>query len=505
MKLKELIGGLNVRAVKGELGVEVSGISYDSRYVEKGDLFCAIVGTNTDGHRFLTEAGDRGAVGFLVSRDVSAGAGKAVVVVEDVREAMGKLASRLYLEPSERLGVIGITGTNGKTTVSYIVESIIKAWGKRCGVIGTINYRYLDFQHPSHHTTPESVDTIRLLKEMADAGVEWVVMEVSSHSLEQKRVAGIRFRAGLFTNLTREHLDYHKDMEAYFQAKARLFKDVLVGQWLFEAKESGIGVVNLDDPYGRRLRAVSRLKLIGYGIGSKDADYRAIIKEISKKGSRIEVNGPEGMTLELETRLLGKVNVMNVVCAVSTALSLGIPSFAVEEGVKSLKAVPGRLEQIDSPEGFTVIVDYAHTPDALEKAIQICRELTPKKLITVFGCGGDRDKGKRPQMGKIAVENSDIVILTSDNPRSERPEKIIEEIEEGIKTKGTKRLKTPTRDNGYIVEIDRESAIEIAIGLAMPGDIVLIAGKGHEDYQIIGDKRIHFDDREVVKKLLGTK
>jgi len=500
MKLKDLIKGIEIQAFKGEPEIEVYRISYDSRKTKKGDLFVCISGSKDDGHNYIQQARDRGVVAFLVSREVSVGAKEAVVVVSEPRLVMGKLASRLAGEPSEKMEVIGVTGTNGKTTVSYLIESISQAEGKECGVIGTINYRWKGNQLIASNTTPESVEIIELLKQMANSGVKRVAMEISSHALDQKRVGGIRLRAGIFTNLSWEHLDYHKDMEDYFQAKAKLFSEVLAGKWTSSRIDfEPISVINLDDDYGRRLFEKAVGRKIGYGINNSKALYQGKIIEASWQGIKLQVNSPRG-EFQLDSALPGKINAYNILSASSLLLELGASPEKVIEGVASLKQIPGRMERIENDRGFWALVDYAHTPDALENTLRIVQELKINRLILVFGCGGDRDRAKRPRMGEIGAREADLVIITSDNPRSEEPIKIIDEIEAGVKKIGIKKLNQRSgKEKGYLLEPNRSKAIELALESAEKGDCVLIAGKGHEDYQIIGSEKIHLDDREEVR------
>jgi len=506
VKLKDLIKGMPIRSLKGDPEVEVSGISYDSRQAKPGDLFVCISGTKDDGHKYAKHAGERGVVAFLASREVEAEAHKAVVVVDEPRLEMGKLASRLAGDPSRQMELIGVTGTNGKTTISYLIESITCAQGQECGVIGTISYRWKAKEMPSSNTTPESVDVIGLLDQMLKEGVSRAALEVSSHALDQKRVAGISFRAGIFTNLTPEHLDYHENMEAYFLAKAKLFTEALAGKWLAnEAESEPVSVINLDDPYGSKLFEMAPAKKVGYSLSDKDAAYRGELLEQGWNGLKMRLICPLGKTV-LKSALPGKINAYNILAASAALIELGAPLEQVVQGVHALNQVPGRMERILNDKGFLVLVDYAHTPDALENVVKIVKELAIRRLILVFGCGGDRDRKKRPKMGEIAAQNAELVIVTSDNPRSEDPVRIINEIEAGIFKTGFKKLNNPGPEaKGYIVEPDRRAAIEIALTSACKGDGVLIAGKGHEDYQIIGDRKIHFDDSEEVRRIFGVK
>ena len=508
MKLTELIKGIPVRSLSGNTGVEVTGVSYDSRKTRPGDLFVCIPGTKDDGHKYVAQARERGVVGFLASREVEADAGHAVVVVEEPRLEMGKLASRLAGEPSRKMRMVGITGTNGKTTISYLLESISRAEGKDCGVIGTIAYRWKDQEIESSNTTPESVDVIGFLKRMVDAGVERAVMEVSSHALAQKRVGGIAFRAGIFTNLTPEHLDYHQNMEAYFLAKAKLFTEGLSGKWLAEKIDDDfepVSSLNLDDAYGPKLFELALPKKVGYALANPKAAYRGDVLKYGWDGIKMKIVHPRG-ELVVQSAMLGKINAYNILAAASTLMEMGTRPEKIAEGVAALKQVPGRMERVPNNQGILVLVDYAHTPDALENVVSIVQELKNKRLILLFGCGGDRDRKKRPEMGIIGAQNADLLVVTSDNPRTEDPGRIIEEIEAGISKTGFKKLAKPSAGlKGYLVEPDRKAAIELALNAAQEGDLVLLAGKGHEDYQIIGTTKIHLDDREEVRRVLGVK
>ena len=504
MKLKELLKGIAIKQVKGDLGVEITGISYDSRSVKRGDLFVCITGTKDDGHRYASEASRRGAVAFLAKREVKISSEQALILVEEPRLEMGKIADRFFDQPSKKIEVIGITGTNGKTTISYLIESISLAQNVPTGVIGTVNYRWQGKEIPAKNTTPESVEIISLLSQMQRDGIKRVVIEVSSHSLAQKRVSGIEFKAGLFTNLSPEHLDYHRDMEDYFQAKARLFTDVLAGKWLSEPViTEPISVINIDDPYGKRIFDLAVGKKISYSLKSKEANYRAEIIKLGWDGLELKVHSGDG-EFAIKSSLVGRPNAMNILASSALMHELGADWEQIQKGIESLKNVPGRMEIFNSKNRFQVVVDYAHTPDALEKVLRTIREIGAQRLIVVFGCGGDRDEGKRPKMGEISATLADIAIITSDNPRSEDPLKIISQIEQGAKKVGAEKLKAlGANSKGYFIEPDRRKAIEMSLNIAQKGDCVLIAGKGHEDYQIIGDRKIHFDDREEVRRILG--
>ena len=493
MKLKELLKALKSYEIQGSEDTEIFDIQYDSRTVRRGSLFVAIKGKNTDGNRFVPDVISRGAIAivtdspspYTLSLMERGGLRVAVIQVPNAREALARIAAAFYGEPASKLKLVGITGTNGKTTTSFLVESILREAGLNPGVIGTINYRYAGKVLPAPNTTPESLDLQRLLKEMVDSGVNAVVMEVSSHALSQDRVAGLIFDAGVFTNLTQDHLDYHGTMEAYFEAKARLFTDFI--------DEGRAAVINMDDPKGEDLskRAVGRV--IGYsGTGKGGVNIYPKEMALGVDGIKGTFMTPSG-EVKVKSSLVGEFNLYNILAAVGAGVGLGLPVEAIEKGITALKNVPGRLERVDAGQPFTILVDYAHTPDALERVLSTIRHLTDKRIITVFGCGGDRDKGKRPIMGKIAAEYSDVVIVTSDNPRTEDPLKIIEDIKAGI-TGGS------GQGSGIRVIPERREAIREAIREANEGDVVLLAGKGHEDYQIIGKEKIHFDDREEAAK-----
>lgn len=498
--LAELAAGLPGTKLVGDGRVKVSGIAYDSRKVQPGDLFAAIPGVKADGTQFIDQAVTAGAAAALA---VKAPERVRVPVLEarELRKALGQAAGRFYGHPDHELILIGITGTNGKTTISYLLEAIIQAAGGRPGVIGTVNYRFAESAWPADNTTPESVDVFKILAEIRLRGATHAVMEVSSHALDQARVSGLWFRRAIFTNLSRDHLDYHKGFEEYYQAKKKLFSEVLMGAWAADVPRDGpkpIAAVNLDDEYGKRLDTelkAAGVPVHGFGIESKEARVRATDTLISDRETKATVVSPEG-TLNVSSPLLGRHNVENILAAVTVALSLGISGPAIEQGLRQLGKVPGRLEPAPNAAGITVLVDYAHTPDALSHAVGTCKALTRGKLITVFGCGGDRDRGKRPLMGRIAVQGSDLAIVTSDNPRTEDPDFIIQEILNGVKTLNV------VEGKNYQVQPDRRKAIQLAIATARPGDLVLIAGKGHEDYQILGATKIHFDDREEAAKAL---
>jgi len=512
MFLREFLSLQEVEEAQGDLDRRVDGLTYDSRRVRDGSVFFAIPGEKLDGHEFIGEAIRRGAAAVVLLHG-SAPPGGTFVRVNDVRRAMGLWSAHFYGRPSERLTLTGVTGTNGKTTVSYLLESILSAARLEPGVIGTVNYRYRGRQVPSHHTTPESLDLQALLAEMSQAGVKSVAMEVSSHALAQERVRGLEFDLALFTNLSRDHLDYHADMEDYFRAKSKLFTDHLK----HSKKNKRAAVIYGGDPHGevliRQIRS-TEIDVWSYG-ESPQWDVHPLEVESDVGGQRGKLQARD-QQIEFSSSLIGAANLQNIMGAAAAGLALGLPAHVIAAGIERLKAVPGRVEKVDNALGLAVLVDYAHTPDALEKVLSAVRPLTQARVVTVFGCGGDRDRGKRPLMGEIAARRSDLIVVTSDNPRTENPLAILSEVEAGVQKTGLQKIAAPRRDaaragcefsdlqlsmvRGYYVEADRRSAIHIALRAARPGDVVLIAGKGHEDYQILGEKRIHFDDREVARE-----
>ena len=509
MRLREFLALEEVAKAEGNLDQEISGLTYDSRKLSAGHVFFAIAGEKHDGHDFIDQVVRRGAAAYVYSDQGNWPQTVASVQVKDVRRAMGLWAAYFWQRPSRNLKLIGVTGTNGKTTLTYLIESMLRAAGLNPGVIGTINYRYGNYATPSHHTTPESLDLQEMLTEMTSAGVKSVAMEVSSHALAQERVRGLEFDVGVFTNLSRDHLDYHRDMDDYFLAKSRLFTDYLK----VSPKTNKAAVIFAEDPRGEDLSAMARaqgLDVWTYGAGQgRDVHPLNVEQDISGCRGRIQARERR---IRFDSPLIGTANLQNILGAVGVGCALGLAVDAVSEGIRHLKAVPGRVEKVPNPFGLTVLVDYAHTPDALEKVLRAVRPLTGGKVITLFGCGGDRDRGKRPLMGEIAARLSDLLVLTSDNPRSEEPLVILDEIGAGVQKAGFKKL--PVSDlgfqisdeaRGYTIECDRRVAIRTALGWARSKDLVLIAGKGHEDYQILGAKRIHFDDREVARDELRAR
>jgi UDP-N-acetylmuramoyl-L-alanyl-D-glutamate--2,6-diaminopimelate ligase len=497
MKLSRLLEGVKVtkmfQTTYGKMvqthDVEIGNIRYDSRKAERNDMFIAVRGTALDGHRYLRDVIQKGVKAIVVEDDTAVPdamcmhEGVVKIVVTDGRAALSRLSANFYGHPSRQLSVIGVTGTNGKTTTTHILSAIFNAVGGKAGLIGTIEYRIGDEAFPASHTTPESVELQEMLRNMTDAGCTHAVMEVSSHALVQRRVDDVRFRAAVFTNLTQDHLDYHGTMEEYFSAKHRLFT-------MLEANSTA--VVNINSPYGTRILKDCAGAHVTYGTGDR-ADYRAANIEATLRGIEFAVEHGR-KTEQIKSRLTGRFNVSNILAAYACSTSLGVEPAHITGGIESMPGIRGRFESILSPDGWIAIIDYSHTPDALENVLGAIRDIKPPlgKIITVFGCGGDRDRTKRPLMGKIAEELSDRVIVTSDNPRTEDPEKILDDILGGIS------------DRSMIVrEVNRRQAIGIALTEARKDDVVLIAGKGHETYQVIGTNRIHFDDREVVYEYIG--
>jgi len=497
--LAALLQGLEILDIHGDPRSAVEGVAYDSRRVGAGDLFVAVRGTRADGNVFVRDAIERGARVIVSESEWSNGGGALTFVhVADSRKALARLAANFFENPSEDFQLIGVTGTNGKTTTTLLLEGILKRDGHSVGVLGTIGYHWGNKRKAASMTTPESLDLQRSFHEMRRDGVTHVVMEVSSHALALGRVEGCAFRAGVFTNLSRDHLDFHVSMEDYFQAKASLFKNFLCSR-----QGEPAAVINADDPYGKRLMEMTIKNTWSYSVAHDQADVWVKNAELTHSGIVADLCTPHG-GLKLRSSLVGRLNLYNLLCAATTALALDIPGDVISEGLESVSFVDGRLQRVPVPRecGFEVVVDYAHTPDAMEKSLGCLREITRGRLLVVFGCGGDRDRGKRPIMGKVAGRLADVVILTSDNPRSEIPEKIIEEIEPGAQSSGLvvldRRGSAPSQ-KGYTVEVDRKRGIELALEWAGPGDVVFIGGKGHETYQIIGGQVLPFDDRLVVQ------
>jgi UDP-N-acetylmuramoyl-L-alanyl-D-glutamate--2,6-diaminopimelate ligase len=471
--LRELLAPLPHAQVVGEPDVRVSGVAYRSTDARPGFLFFAVPGSQTDGHDHAADAVANGATVVLAERGLETGATE--VLVPSVREAMGLVAGSFYGRPSDAMVVIGVTGTNGKTTTTYLLERIFAAAGMGAGMIGTTGVRIDGRVVGYDRTTPEAPDVHRLFAQMRDKGVDAVAMEVSSHGLDQHRVGGVRFSCAVFTNLSQDHLDYHGSIEEYFRAKARLFTPEMAER----------AAVNHDSPEGRGL--VGRIPTVTFGLEA-GADVRAEAVDVGATGVSFGVDG-----LEIRSPLRGAFNVSNCLAALAAARQVGIADEHIVAGIAGLPGVPGRMEPVEAGQGFEVLVDYAHTPDSLENVLRAARPLAGRhRVVAVFGCGGDRDRGKRPLMGEAATRFADLSIVTSDNPRSEDPEAIVREIEEGARAGG----------GPYTVEVDRRAAIRLALSHAAPGDVVVIAGKGHETGQEFADHTIPFDDRVVAREEL---
>jgi UDP-N-acetylmuramoyl-L-alanyl-D-glutamate--2,6-diaminopimelate ligase len=487
--LAVLRGQVEILEQRGDASLPVHAITDDSRAVTAGSLFVAVKGERVDGHRFVEQAIKAGA-GAVVAQEVVASGPLPFVQVADSRKALGLLGSRFHGDPSARLKMIGVTGTNGKTTTTYLCKSLLEGIGRRVGLIGTVGYQIGQETIPASHTTPGALDLQALLTKMVEGGLTDAVMEVSSHALALDRTAGCEYDVAVFTNLTQDHLDFHHTMDEYFEAKLRLFTGLAGGR-----KTGKRAIVNLDDPRGGAIRAACPVPAWGYAIKNQ-ADIKAERVRLSLAGTAFTAATPVG-SFVVESRLVGEHNVYNLLGAIGVALHSGATSDQVCEAAARITNVPGRFERVSSGQDFTVVVDYAHTEDALLRLLTAAQMLKTGRIITVFGCGGDRDRGKRPKMGRAAVEYSDVVILTSDNPRTEDPMAILHEVEIGVREALERRNHVQ-----YHMVPDRREAIGAAIHEARRGDMVLIAGKGHEDYQIIGSKKFHFDDREVAREAI---
>ncbi|MGB2705326.1 MAG: UDP-N-acetylmuramoyl-L-alanyl-D-glutamate--2,6-diaminopimelate ligase [Candidatus Omnitrophota bacterium] len=484
MKLEKVLDGLSVEIDPRLAETDISCISADSRHVKKGCLFIAVEGLRFDGHKFVNEALEKGALAAVVDRKKRMSQSETRIIrVRDTREALSVAAKNFYRSPSERLKVIGITGTNGKTTTSLLIESIFKEALIPCGVIGTIEYRTGRRSVRAPLTTPGALGTNALLDKMLKNGLRAVVMEVSSHALDQKRASDIYFDAAVFTNLTHEHLDYHGTLRRYFASKIKIFENL---------KKSGTAIINADERYtGLCVKKIKNRRIITYGL-SKNADISARVEKVHPLGSSFTVRIRKKKSISIRTKLAGLHNVSNILAAVSAAISQGISANAVKRGIEKVKNVPGRLEPVGSARAFKVFIDYAHTHNALEVVLKFLNRIKSGKVITVFGCGGERDRRKRPLMGGVAQKFSDFVVITGDNPRNENPARITREIVKGMNRK----------KRNYCIIPDRKKAIEKALKKAGEGDIVLIAGKGHEKVQVIGNREIPFDDKKVARKIL---
>jgi UDP-N-acetylmuramoyl-L-alanyl-D-glutamate--2,6-diaminopimelate ligase len=488
MELRQLVRDLPTLSVEGGLDRDVSGIAYDSRRVTPGMVFVAVPGQRTDGHEYITTAIERGATAVICERNGILSQRATKIKVADVREALARVANAYYGNPSQKLKVIGVTGTNGKTTVSFMVKAMLEAAGIKTGLLGTVHYEIGDRVIPAQRTTPESLEVQHMMSQMVKTGCQACVMEVSSHALEQKRVLGIEFDVAIFTNLTRDHLDFHGTMEDYFAAKKKLFTA------MGDGNKKAAAVINIDDDFGARLSGQTNVEVeLTYGL-QKAARLRAANLQLSHEGSRFTVEADE-RRFACRLPLIGRHNVYNALAAIGAGLALDIEVVRIQAALNALPPVPGRLESISGGQAFGVFVDYAHTDDALRNVLTTLREITRGRVLLAFGCGGNRDTGKRAKMGRIAAELADVTIITSDNPRKESAEKIAAQIEEGFRE---------VKNEGYRMELDRRRAIQQIIGEAREGDTVLIAGKGHETYQEFEDTVVPFDDRVYAREALES-
>ena len=483
MKLSTLVHHLESMGTYNLCDVEITGITNDSRKVRPGYLYVAIKGYKADGHNFIKKSLECGAQAIVSEEKLSLDTSIPQIVVRNTRKALSSLSCCFYNNPSQKINVVGVTGTNGKTTTTFLTKSIIEKAGYEAGLIGTINYQIGEKMITAQETTPESVELQRLIAEMVEAKIKFAVMEVSSHSAIQHRIENIDFKTAVFTNITAEHLDYHKTISNYMNAKVELFKNL---------RKDSFAVLNADDEFSEYFADRTNAKILWYGI-KNDADIKAEICRESTSDIMIKLKYSR-KEIDMKIPFVGVHNVYNVLAAVASAISLGFELDVIKSGIETAPTVPGRLESVPCNRGFEVVVDYAHTPHALETVLQALRNLVKGRILLVFGCGGDRDKEKRPLMGRIADEKSDIFWLTNDNPRSEDPLNIIDGIKAGIK---------PGRS--FHTQINRHKAIADALSEATDGDLVLVAGKGHEKYQIIKDTITPFDDREVIKAILSGK
>jgi UDP-N-acetylmuramoyl-L-alanyl-D-glutamate--2,6-diaminopimelate ligase len=485
VKLREIISKINPESIAGDTDLEIQDICYDSRKAGRGSLFVAIRGFKTDGHQFIGEAYQRGARAFIVEKMLLLPSGAVLIKVPSSRKALARVSNVFYQFPSQKLRLIGVTGTNGKTTLTYLLQSIFKKGGLKVGRLSTVDYDVEGKIYPAPTTTPESLDLQRLLREMVNAKVKYVAMEVSSHSLVLSRVEGVDFDWAIFTNLSPEHLDFHGTMENYLRAKMILFET------LSPDKKA---LINLDDPYSEKIIEKTPCEVVTYGIKRK-VDYLAEELKIKREGSSFQVK-IGGKDEHFQIYLPGVHNIYNALAAIAVAVEEEIPLQVIKEGLKEVKKIPGRLEPVKNKTNLNIYIDYAHTPHSLEGTLKTLGQLTSGKLVVVFGCGGNRDPYKRPLMGKIALKIADFTVITSDNPRSEDPEKIISQIEKGMLEEGAKK----GRD--YTIFVDRREAIKYALSQIKTGDTLLIAGKGHERVQIFKDRVVPFNDVAIVRDLL---
>ncbi len=486
--MRSLLEGVEVRSQTPASALNVLQVTHDSRKVRAGALFVAIPGVATDGALFAKDAISRGAIAVLSETPAPADCPPEIawVQVAEARKALAITAANFYGRPANALKLTGVTGTNGKTTTTSLIDSILRASGAKTGLFGTISYHTPRGEYPAPNTTPESVDLQSFFAEIRDAGGTYATLEASSHALALDRLWGCHFAVAVFTNLTRDHIDFHKDFENYFAAKRRLFEGTGAGA-------PDVVAINTDDEWGKKLLGLGK-ETLTYGL-QNGTDLKAKKFQLSFSGLNFTAQTPKGL-IQVESPLVGRINVYNILAAIGAGIGLGLPNDVIEAGIRNLHAVAGRFQRVDEGQPFLVVVDYAHTDDALQNLIRTARELITKgSIITLFGCGGSRDRTKRPIMGETSGKLSDLTILTSDNPRQEDPLKIISDIVVGMQRSSGK----------YLIEPDREKGISLAIEEARPGDIVLLAGKGHEDYQIFADRTIHFDDCEVARKALSNR
>ena len=476
--------------VEGPVTAEVSHITADSRTVQEGSLFICLVGATVDAHTFVDKAVEDGAVAIIASKPVTVPDHVAVLYVEDTRQALQDAVPFFYDYPASKMRMIGVTGTNGKTTTTHIIAHLLRSQGYTVGVIGTVHILIDDQSYPIHNTTPDVADLQQILQQMVDAGVTHCIMEVSSHALALGRTAGVEYDTAVFTNLTQDHLDFHKTFDNYLAAKATLFKQVSAS---YQVKEGKGAVINVDDAYGQAIVNVTTAPMITYSTEGKGTMNASNLSVTAKSSEFTLTYGEESYTIQ--TKIAGLFNVYNTLAAVGACVYEGLTMDDIVKGLRTFTAVPGRFELIEEGQDFAVVVDYAHTPDGLENILQTAKKIVENRILVVFGCGGDRDATKRPIMGRIAAQYGDRVFVTSDNPRTEDPVQIVKDVEVGVKE--------GLRDGvDYDVIVDRREAIFAAIAEAKAGDVVIIAGKGHEDYQILKEETIHFDDREVAREAL---
>ena len=486
VKLREIVSNVDIESTAGDLDVDIQDICYDSRKAGENCLFVAIPGFKVDGHQFIEEAFSRGATAFVIEKEIPVPSGRTVVRVSSTRKTLAQISNIFYDYPSRKLKLVGVTGTNGKTTVTYLLQSIFQQAGGITGRLSTINYDLGGEIISAAVTTPESLELQRFLQRMLSNGVRYAFMEVSSHSLVLHRVDGVQFSWAIFTNLSSEHLDFHCSMDDYLKAKLILFKRMVPEK---------IALINIDDASSNRIRQETPCRILTYAV-QKDADYYGHTIRVENVRTIFQVN-IHGRDERFEVYIPGIHNVYNALAAIGVAIEEGISLSAIREGLKRIQSIPGRLERVENKAHLNIYVDYAHTPSALEQVITSLKQMTRGRLIVVFGCGGDRDPYKRPVMGRIAVNKADFLVVTSDNPRGENPERIIRDIEEGMLGEGARK----GRD--YTIFVDRKEAIAYALHRLRGNDILLVAGKGHEKVQIFKGRVVPFDDRSVIRELLG--